>query len=77
MFLIQITETSFINADKIECVYFDKTTGLLCVQTEKMTDDCYLVQDEFTSLFLNHLGGVDHGIGQVADKLGELLKGNK
>lgn len=78
MFLIQISEVSFVNADKIEGVFFDKVGGELCIcMVGANIGEHYIVDDDFAELVLNHLGGIDSGIGQVAVKLGELLRGSK
>lgn len=77
MFLIQIGEMSFVNADKIEGVFFDKVDGTICIAVVgAKVGEHYIVDNDFAELVLNHLGGIDSGAGQVAEKLGKFLNGD-
>ena len=66
MYLIQYAEYCFINAHKIEVIYKDKNTNLLCFDTERSK---YVVDREFRYSFLNHLQALNESVINVEQVL--------
>ena len=79
MFLVQINKASFIDAEKIECVWFNQQTKELCVQmTGTDNGEHYIVDRRAASSFLNDLASINKGVakfdGILTKALSEGLK---
>lgn len=65
MFLIQIRDKSFIDAEKIECVYVDGDDRLCIVMSGMNSDDAYICQANYESSVLNHIQAINKGCSDV------------
>lgn len=65
MFLIQIGDNSFIDAEKIECVYVD-TDSRLCIVMDGMdSDDSYICQENHKGSVLSQIQAINNGCVNV------------